>query len=504
MKLVEEIKRGESERLEFKEIPNDRSDKWLKTVVAFANCRGGRILFGVSNARQVKGLDGNLFAIKDSISDAVASACTPPISIQASITTVESKPIIVLEVQEGRQTPYYIKAKGEVDGVYVRYDATTRIADEYALQDLRVEGSGKSYDSRVCRGFKVSSVEIDALCKRMYELAQQNVTNDEERKLIKPVTAAQLAKWGILHDDGGELRPTNAFALLTDSDCILPVVKCGLFRGTTRAVFIDRRQFVLPVQDQIEEAYKYVLSKINLGATFPNVHRKDTFEIPPGAIRELIANAVLHRTYVNAEASPITVAVYDDRLEITSPGKLKRGVTVAKMIEGCSDCRNEALALALSYMHIVEDWGSGIPRIRRMLREAGLRDLVIEDWPNAVRVVVYRPAAGTTSGNVRPAPQPELEGAVGAQSGRSRGAVGAQSPKNECLKLLMYAELGRKTIAQKLGTSSRAGHLSRILAELVSNGLIELTLPEKPNSRLQRYRLTEKGKRAVCDLEKSS
>ena len=58
------------------------------------------------------------------------------------------------------------------------------------------------------------------------------------------------------------------------------------------------------------------------------------------------------------------VAIYDDRLEITSPGRLKRGVTVQKMLDGCSDCRNEALALALSYMNYIEDWGSGIPRVR--------------------------------------------------------------------------------------------------------------------------------------------
>ena len=390
MGIIDEIKKGESDRLAFKEVPNDKSDRWIKTAVAFANYRGGRILFGVSNSRMVKGLDGDLFAWRDSISDAVASSCVPPLPAQVSITTVDEKPIIVLEVQEGIQTSYYVKAKGDVKGVYVRYDATTRIADEYALQDLLVEGSSKSYDSRECRGLKVTAEVIDSLSKRMYELAQENADGEAERKLIKPVTSAQLVKWGILRDIGGELRPTNAFALLTDSDRIEPVVKCGLFRGKTRAVFIDRRQFVMPVQDQIEEAYKYVLSKINLGATFPNIHRKDTYEIPPGAIRELIANAVLHRTYVNAEASPITVAIYDDRIEITSPGKLKRGVTVEKMRAGCSDCRNEALALALSYMNIIEDWGSGIPRIRGELREAGLRDLAIEDWPNAVRVTLYR------------------------------------------------------------------------------------------------------------------
>ena len=65
MNLIDEIKNGESERLEFKEVPNVDSGKWLKTAVAFANCRGGRILFGVTNAGEIKGLNGNLFALKD-------------------------------------------------------------------------------------------------------------------------------------------------------------------------------------------------------------------------------------------------------------------------------------------------------------------------------------------------------------------------------------------------------------------------------------------------------
>ena len=60
------------------------------------------------------------------------------------------------------------------------------------------------------------------------------------------------------------------------------------------------------------------------------------------------------------------------------------------MREGCSECRNKALAQALAYMNIIEDWGSGIPRIRADIKDAGLRDLEISAWPNAVRTVVYR------------------------------------------------------------------------------------------------------------------
>ena len=106
MTVTEEIKKGESERLEFKEVPNDRSDKWLKTVVAFANCRGGRILFGVDDNRKVVGLVGDIFAMKDAIADSVANACVPTIPVETCISTINGKTIIILEIAAGRQTPY--------------------------------------------------------------------------------------------------------------------------------------------------------------------------------------------------------------------------------------------------------------------------------------------------------------------------------------------------------------------------------------------------------------
>lgn len=392
--LKDDILKGESDTLEFKVTPSADSSKWLKTVVAFANCRGGRIVFGVTNVREIKGLEGDLFAMKDAIADAVANACEPAIPVTITGSTIEGKPIIVLEVPSGRMTPYYLKQKGEIDGVFVRHDATTRTADAMSLKELRVEGSGKGYDSMVCRGLEIKNEAVEQLCVAMYERAKANAKNEIERKLIKAVGLAQLKKWGVLIERGESLVASNAYALLIGSDLFAPVVKCAIFKGTTRSVFVDRRQFGAPVQQQIEEAYEWVLSKINLGGTFKNgVYRSDEYEIPPSAIRELIVNAVAHRSYVNGEESPITVALYDDRLEITSPGRLPHGVSIEKMREGCSECRNKTLVQSLAYMNIIEDWGSGIPRVRADLEEAGLKDLEIIEWPNAVRMVIYRQVA---------------------------------------------------------------------------------------------------------------
>ena len=390
MNLEEEISQGEGEQLEFKRSLSKDDSKWLKTVVAFANGRGGKIVFGIETDGSIVGVTGSLFETKDAIADAVANRINPMPPISLSVTSLGDKPLIVLEVAQGMQCPYYLKSKGDSEGVYVRYDATTRQVDEDGLRELRLEGSGRSFDCLPCRGAKVTAKEIAALCKALYRTARENAKNDAQRDLIKPPTAAQLVKWGVLVERGGELRPTWAFILLAGRDEMQPKMKCGIFKGNDRSIFVDRRQFDAPVQEQAEKAYQYVLEKINLGARINGLYREDVYEIPPDAIREIIINAVVHRSYFNGDASPITVALYDNRLEITSPGGLVRGMTLEKMLNGSSDCRNRALAEAFAYMNLIENWGSGVKRYVASVKAAGLREPEFIVWSNAIRINLYR------------------------------------------------------------------------------------------------------------------
>ena len=118
------------------------------------------------------------------------------------------------------------------------------------------------------------------------------------------------------------------------------------------------------------------------------IYRQDIYEIPPDAIRELIINAMVHRSYL--DHGTIQVAVYDNRLEITSPGKLPMGQTLERMKEGYSKIRNEALAHAFSYMNLIEHWGSGIPRIIGKVKAAGLREPEFIGGEVDLRINIYR------------------------------------------------------------------------------------------------------------------
>lgn len=186
----------------------------------------------------------------------------------------------------------------------------------------------------------------------------------------------------------GKDYPSNAYAILTGCGGLHVAIQCGVFKGTTKAVFVDRREYTGPLWEQIEEAFQFVLRNIHLGATLVGIYRQDIYEIPPDAIRELIINAVVHRSYL--DHGTIQVAVYDNRLEITSPGKLPMGQTLERMKEGYSKIRNEALAHAFAYMNLIEHWGSGIPRIIDKVKAAGLRGPEFIGGKIDLRINIYR------------------------------------------------------------------------------------------------------------------
>lgn len=118
------------------------------------------------------------------------------------------------------------------------------------------------------------------------------------------------------------------------------------------------------------------------------------------AIRELIINAMVHHSYL--DHGTIQVAVYDNRLEITSPGKLPMGQTMERMKEGYSKIRNEALAHAFAYMNLIEHWGSGIPRIIEKVKAAGLREPEFIGGEVDLRINIYRGQITSKSSNKVP------------------------------------------------------------------------------------------------------
>ncbi|WP_406043247.1 ATP-binding protein [Succinimonas sp.] len=146
---------------------------------------------------------------------------------------------------------------------------------------------------------------------------------------------------------------------------------------------------------------KFVSRNIRLGACIAGVYREDAFELPMDSIREMITNAVCHRSYLLAGS--VQVAICDDRLEVTSPGRLSSDLTIEKMIAGASRIRNVAIGAAFQYMRLVEKWGSGMPGIFQEAKSYGLKPPEIKDFGTSFRISLFRkPMETDVSGVVNP------------------------------------------------------------------------------------------------------
>lgn len=388
---IEEILAGESKNVEFKVQRPDKSMKYMKTVVAFANGKGGRIIFGIDDkTREVVGIpDDKVFREIDAITNAISDSCEPTIIPDVYLQNINDKPVIVTEIRTGRRKPYYIKAEGLENGVYIRVSGTTRPADRDMSRELYYECDARSFDSIIRRDIEVTDEDIKSLCEQMKEVAIANCKSNLQRSAVKDVTKNVLLSWGILKKDENEkIYPTNAYIYLTGQGGLRSMIQCAVFKGTTRAVFLDRRNYEGPLWKQVEEAVQFVLRNIRMGCRLEGVYRQDIYELPPDSIRELIVNAVMNCSYI--QNSNIQVAIYDDRLEITSPGGLLPGVTIELMKEGFSKIRNRSLANAFAYMNLVEAWGSGIPKLMQAMQEYGLREPEFIDMEVAFRINLYR------------------------------------------------------------------------------------------------------------------
>ena len=207
---------------------------------------------------------------------------------------------------------------------------------------------------------------------------------------MKKIGKNQLLSYKLVLEESGKYYATNGYQLIDGrlDEYSGASIQCAVFKGNVRNIFITRKEFKGSIDEQIESAYAFVLEHINLGARIDGLARQDIYELPIRTIREIITNAVCHRSYLSPDK--IQVALFDDRLEITSPGMLDHDLTIEKMKTGLSKVRNKAIAEAFAYMNLIEAWGSGIPKMYEEARAYGLPEPELIDLDSDFRVNLYR------------------------------------------------------------------------------------------------------------------
>ena len=441
---------GESKNVEYKVTLPDKSEKYMKTIVAFANTQGGKLVVGIDDkTHEIVGVENEiLFQVMDGIANAVSDSCMPQIIPDIEPQTVDGKTVIVVSVEAGKNRPYYLKSKGKENGTYIRVAGTSRQAFPEKIRELEMEGARISWDELTCVGYSVSDEATERLCQDIENFRKKAGMTEHS------VKKEQLINWKILKQSEGQVMATNAYALLTSDYFPFSKTQCAVFKGTDRAVFLDKREFTGPIYAQIESAVDFVLRNIRLGARIDGLVRKEKYELPLEAIREMIINAHCHRNLL--DESCIQVAVYDDRLEVTSPGGLYNGLTYEEVMNGHSKIRNKAIANIFSQMGLVEAWGSGIKRILNAAKEYGLLEPKFQEFDNMFRVELFRDSLPMTLENKNLGETSEKHRRNIGEASEKQETVDFNSTQLEILKLLMENNrLSAVKLAEKIGVASR-------------------------------------------------
>lgn len=370
MKLTDIIQQPEGRKLEFKQEIPQKSDL-AKTVVAFANDAGGAIYIGIRDKpREIIGVpEEKLLITEEQISNSIQDNCVPPIIPEITFMQSENYYIIKVLVHKGSTPPYYIKRKGINEGVYIRVGSISRQASPEMIAELTRKRHNISFDSELDFSKTYDQLNIESFRKAFFETSKQELTENVLHKLE------------LIRNDQTTILPTNALILLSDDELknrLFPfaIIECARFKGNDNSMFIDQKTITGNIITQSEEAYQFVLRHISQETTgYEGVYRIDKWEYPVLAIREAIRNAIIHRDY-SLTGSDIKIAIYDDRIEITSPGKLLSSIDYNDMESGQSEIRNKTLAPVFKMLGIIEKWGNGLRLINSELqsyRNIGLR-----------------------------------------------------------------------------------------------------------------------------------
>ena len=477
---VEDIVRGESKRVEFKEALPNRSEKYIKTVVAYANTQGGKLIFGITDeTKEILGIDeAVLFQTMDSIANAISDSCEPQIIPEIEPVTIDGKNVIVVTVGAEPLRPYFLKAKGKSEGTYIRVGGTTRLASPDKIKELEMEGSKISWDELTCVGYAVTEKAIKKLCKDMNDRRKSIREENTLSGSLSNVTRTNLVNWKVLKKNGDGYLASNAFALLTSDHFQFSKTQCAVFKGTDRSVFLDKRIYAGPLYVQIDEAVNFVLRNIRIGAKIDGIQRKETYELPVAAIREMIVNAHCHR--LMTDESCVQVALYDDRLEVTSPGGLYNGLTFEEAKQGHSKLRNRAIANVFSQIGLIEAWGTGIQRIISSAKEYGLPEPEFIEMADSFRVNLFR-RTSTRENLVSVGESSEKFGESSKKFGESSEKFGENSRKINEFELIEIQKniisliqenkyISSASIGEALGVSARA--VEKNIRKLRENGIL--------------------------------
>ena len=441
----------ETNRIEYKQ---QLTDDLEKEATAFLNYHEGGIMYiGIDKTGKAIGvsdMDSDMLKIKDHLKNNIMPSCMGLFDV--AVEKIESKDVIKITFASGTEKPYYIRKHGMSEkGTFIRIGTAAEPMPVKMIESLFAKRTRNSIG-------KIKSPN------RNLTFEQLKIYYEGANKTLNQQFASNLE---LLTEDG---QYNYVAYLLSDINGIS--VKVAKYDGFDRVDLMENNEYGYC---SLVKATKLVLDKINVeNKTLAKITPKEREEKRlwnPVALREAVINSLVHNDYT-LEVPP-KFEFFNDRIEITSFGSLPQGMTEREFFEGYSVPRNKELMRVFRDLDLVEHLGSGVPRILRSYGKECFKfteNFLRMTFPVTAQVTAQDTAQDTAQVTQQVTQQVE-----------------------ELVKIL-DKEMDRHEIQSKLGLSHRENFRLNYLKPALEQGFIEMTLPDKPNSRLQKYRLTILGK----------
>jgi ATP-dependent DNA helicase RecG len=353
------IASGEGYNAEFKVSLPSKIKEITEEVCAFANASGGVVLIGVDDANTIKGItidNAKRSAIQNSINE-----ISPVLKCDFNIVEVDGKNIAVIEVPSGQNKPYVLSG-----AIYVRQGPNSqKLTTVEEMRDFFQQADKIYFDDATCKN---ADIEKD--------IAKENIkTFRFEAGLVNATSDEQLFTNLKLITNDGQLKNGTVLFFGSNPEKFFEkaVIRCVAFDGTDKRYIVDDKVMSGTLYQQYQKSMIWLKSKLDVRYDIEGEGgkpRKELWEIPETAFKEIIINSLAHRDYYDKGAR-ITIEVFDDRVEISNPGGLVSAVPKSEFGKR-SASRNPLIFGLFERMRLVEQIGSGITRIRDVMNDEGL------------------------------------------------------------------------------------------------------------------------------------
>lgn len=474
---------NDTQRCEVKEATRKVPDNLVDTLSAFSNGDGGTIILGISEKRGFTPVEGfNARAMQEAV-NAECEKLTPRVRPDIDIIPFEGINVLTAEIppMPMRDKPCYITTKGRYQGSYIRSGDGDRKLTQYEIDRLIEDHTQPTFDDDIVRGATIDDLDpelVGQLLTRQRQLYPRLFATRSDQTILTNLHVTRI-------DDDGIVRPTlgGLMALGLFPQQFFPRLNITFtaFPGVTKAEivdderrFLDAQTLVGPIPLMIDDALTAVTRNMKTGAIIEGAFRKNVPDYPRKAVREAIANALMHRDYSpDARGSQVQVNLYADHLEVLNPGGLFGNVTVDNLGEsGISASRNQFLSNILETTpypgggFVVENRGTGYQVIEEELQDALMPPPKPLSTPSFFSLTFDKRRATTSEQQVQPIDTSDVSTAIIAM-----------------LKERNSASAREMTEASGLSRSTINNNLRRLIDE----GIVEPTEPGR--SPKQRYRI---------------